>query len=65
MEPTTTMSNRTEYTAQIVYTAREREALERFLARRTVAGDVALVESVLRSLLERAKVLGASRQRKS
>lgn len=46
------MSNRTEYAAQIEYTAREREALERFLARRTVAGDVALVENVIAQILE-------------
>lgn len=46
------MRNRTEYTAQIEYTAREREALERFLARRTVAGDVALVENVIEQILQ-------------
>lgn len=59
------MSNRTEYTAQIDFTARELDAISRFQRRKTVAGDVALVEGVLRQIVERAKLLGASRTRKS
>lgn len=42
---------RTRYTASIELTAREKQAVERFLSRDTVEGDVALVESVMRAIL--------------
>jgi hypothetical protein len=51
--------NRTTYHARLVLTARELQALERFLSRKTVAGDVALVESVLQEIVSKAKIVVA------
>jgi hypothetical protein len=47
--------NRITYHAHIVLTARELKALERFLARKTVAGDVALTEGVIRQIVDKAE----------
>lgn len=46
-----TPGKRTDYTAEISFTARELEALQRFFSRATVAGDVALVENVIEQIL--------------
>lgn len=52
MNPT----NRTRYRCAIKLTARELGAVSRFLARRTIAGDVALVDGVLREVNENARL---------
>jgi ethanolamine utilization microcompartment shell protein EutS len=39
----------------ITITIRELGALERFISRKTVAGDVGLVESVLREIVDKAR----------
>lgn len=49
--PEGTPGSRTRYT--ITLSAREKGAIERFLGRKTVAGDVALVEDVLREILKK------------
>jgi hypothetical protein len=51
--------NRTRHTSRIVLTARELGALTRFLARKTVEGDVALTEGVLRQIVERRRKVKA------
>jgi ribosomal protein S27AE len=42
-------------TVTITITIRELGALERFISRKTVAGDVGLVESVLREIVDKAR----------
>lgn len=51
--------NRTRHTSRIVLTARELGALTRFLARKTVGGDVALTEGVIRQIVERSRKVKA------
>jgi len=47
--------NRTHRTSSIALTARELGALPRFLARKTVAGDVSLTMGVIGRIVERSR----------
>jgi hypothetical protein len=49
---TGTPGSRTRYTSKITLSARESEAVWRFLRRRTVAGDVTLVDRVIYRIVE-------------
>lgn len=51
--PEGTPGSRTTY--QIEITAREKEAVERFLTRKMVAGDASLVEDVMQKIAELPK----------